>query len=247
MVWASPLSLATTRGMHSLSLFLRVHEMFQFPAFPYAPYVFRCACRGIARGGFPHSDIPGSTPACGSPRLFAAYHVLRRLPAPRHPPYALCSLTNYSFLPFTRFLLLLLYAFVSTVSTCLFYLCFLPFYSSSSFPLCGCQRALQGRLPGNREHGIRHLRIGLGLVATYRQSAAGASVSWLSDHRPGGIWALALLTALPLILLRKEVIQPHLPIRLPCYDFTPIICPTLDGSLLFRLGHRLRVLQTFVV
>ena len=33
-------------------------------------------------------------------------------------------------------------------------------------------------------------------------------------------------------LLRKEVIQPHLPIRLPCYDFTPIICPTFDGSLL---------------
>ena len=33
-------------------------------------------------------------------------------------------------------------------------------------------------------------------------------------------------------LLRKEVIQPHLPIRLPCYDFTPIIGPTLDGSLL---------------
>ena len=32
-------------------------------------------------------------------------------------------------------------------------------------------------------------------------------------------------------ILRKEVIQPHLPIRLPCYDFTPIICPTLDGWL----------------
>ena len=28
---------------------------------------------------------------------------------------------------------------------------------------------------------------------------------------------------------RKEVIQPHLPIRLPCYDFTPIIAPTFDG------------------
>jgi hypothetical protein len=27
---------------------------------------------------------------------------------------------------------------------------------------------------------------------------------------------------------RKEVIQPHLPVRLPCYDFTPIIGPTLD-------------------
>ena len=34
------------------------------------------------------------------------------------------------------------------------------------------------------------------------------------------------------MLLRKEVIQPHLPIRLPCYDFTPITCPALDGSLL---------------
>ncbi len=33
-------------------------------------------------------------------------------------------------------------------------------------------------------------------------------------------------------LLRKEVIQPHLPVRLPCYDFTPITDPTLDGSFL---------------
>ena len=37
---------------------------------------------------------------------------------------------------------------------------------------------------------------------------------------------------LPQKLLRKEVIQPHLPIRLPCYDFTPIISPTFDGWLL---------------
>ena len=32
--------------------------------------------------------------------------------------------------------------------------------------------------------------------------------------------------------LRKEVIQPHLPIRLPCYDFTPVIRPAFDGSFL---------------
>ena len=31
-------------------------------------------------------------------------------------------------------------------------------------------------------------------------------------------------------LLRKEVIQPHLPIRLPCYDFTPIIGPTFGSD-----------------
>ena len=35
-----------------------------------------------------------------------------------------------------------------------------------------------------------------------------------------------------LFLLRKEVIQPHLPIRLPCYDFTPITNPTFDCCLL---------------
>ena len=34
------------------------------------------------------------------------------------------------------------------------------------------------------------------------------------------------------ILLRKEVIQPHLPIRLPCYDFTPIIDSTFDCCLI---------------
>ena len=37
------------------------------------------------------------------------------------------------------------------------------------------------------------------------------------------------------LLLRKEVIQPHLPIRLPCYDFTPITRPTF-GSCLFTVS-----------
>ena len=32
--------------------------------------------------------------------------------------------------------------------------------------------------------------------------------------------------------LRKEVIQPHLPIRLPCYDFTPVVNPTFGSVLL---------------
>jgi hypothetical protein len=37
-----------------------------------------------------------------------------------------------------------------------------------------------------------------------------------------------------LMLLRKEVIQPHLPVRLPCYDFVPIADPTFDSSLPIR-------------
>ena len=32
-------------------------------------------------------------------------------------------------------------------------------------------------------------------------------------------------------LFRKEVIQPHLPIRLPCYDFTPVTSPAFGSSL----------------
>ena len=36
--------------------------------------------------------------------------------------------------------------------------------------------------------------------------------------------------SLLVIFLRKEVIQPHLPIRLPCYDFTPVIEPAFDDS-----------------
>ncbi len=47
---------------------------------------------------FPHSDIGGSRVVCTSPPLFAAYHVLRRLREPRHPPCALTSLP--SLLPF---------------------------------------------------------------------------------------------------------------------------------------------------
>ncbi len=48
------------------------------------------------------------------------------------------------------------------------------------------------------------------------------------------------------ILRRKEVIQPHLPVRLPCYDLVPITSLTLDGSIHKGLGHRLRVLPTFM-
>jgi hypothetical protein len=42
---------------------------------------------------FPDSEILGSKPVSGSPRLIAAAHVLHRLSTPRHPPYALSSLT----------------------------------------------------------------------------------------------------------------------------------------------------------
>ena len=67
--------------------------MVHFPGFASPPYGFRWRYGGLTRRGFPHSEIPGSQLACSSPRLIAAGCVLLRLFAPRHPPYALSSLT----------------------------------------------------------------------------------------------------------------------------------------------------------
>ena len=51
-------------------------------------------------------------------------------------------------------------------------------------------------------------------------------------------------------LPRKEVIQPQLPLRLPCYDFVPITSPALDGCFptteAARFAHRLQALPAFV-
>ena len=50
------------------------------------------------------------------------------------------------------------------------------------------------------------------------------SYSFMIYSEPGSLMFQSLH-----VLHRKEVIQPHLPIRLPCYDLTPIIGPTVDS------------------
>ena len=45
---------------------------------------------------------------------------------------------------------------------------------------------------------------------------------------------------------RKEVIQPQLPLRLPCYDFVPITSPTLGACPPCGLAQRLQVLPAFM-
>ena len=67
-------------------------EMVHFPELAHTRLCIQRAVTRVHLVGFPHSDIPGSKPACGSPRLIAACHVLHRLLAPRHSPYALSSL-----------------------------------------------------------------------------------------------------------------------------------------------------------
>lgn len=65
--------------------------MFQFPGFASLRILY------LQYSGLPHSDICGSHRMCQSPQLIAAYHVLHRLLAPRHPLYALNNLIpNFS-------------------------------------------------------------------------------------------------------------------------------------------------------
>ena len=92
MVWAVPLSLATTNGIDSRS-FPAVTEMFHFAAYRLNwSYEFRPARHCINNAGFPHSEIFGSKRACRSPKLIAACCVLRRLMTPRHPSIAVTGL-----------------------------------------------------------------------------------------------------------------------------------------------------------
>ncbi len=51
-------------------------------------------------------------------------------------------------------------------------------------------------------------------------------------HPPDGLLPSirVKLISLRMCLPRKEVIQPHLPVRLPCYDFTPLTLHTFGAS-----------------
>ena len=68
-------------------------EMVHFPGLARTRLWIQRAVPDVQSGGFPHSEIPGSKGASPSPRLIAGSHVLHRRLAPRHPPYALSSLT----------------------------------------------------------------------------------------------------------------------------------------------------------
>ena len=86
MVWALARSLATTYAIiviFSSYGYLDVSVPHVRPSFDVI---------GFLPIGFPHSDIPASRVICTSTGLFAAYHVLRRLREPRHPPSALLLL-----------------------------------------------------------------------------------------------------------------------------------------------------------
>ena len=91
-VWPLPRSLATTSGI-SVDFFSSPYLDVSVQAVPHRNLWIQLRLPEYCSGGFPHSEIRGSMPICGSPQLIAACHVLRRLSVPRHSPCALYSLT----------------------------------------------------------------------------------------------------------------------------------------------------------
>jgi hypothetical protein len=226
----------------------------------------------VYRIGFPHSEISGSTVVCTSPELIAACRVLRRLPTPRHPPYALINLIQRRRCP------LLLPCKLSkndsgTVASsfllggdnrdrtgnlrlakpALSQLSYIP-EEAVSKNLVGLDRfeLSTSRLSGVRSHQLsyrpRNLIDGSGKFQKRKTVACEGSPREIC--RP---WSFlrrtprrrtAVRSVTHRTLLRKEVIQPHLPIRLPCYDLVPLIKHTFGAFLPCGLGQRLRVHST---
>ena len=92
-VWPLSLSLAATHKIDvsfssSGYLDVSVHRV------PFLKLCIGLRILEVCSSRFPHSEISGSKDICSSPKLFAAYHVFHRLLVPRHPPYALISITN---------------------------------------------------------------------------------------------------------------------------------------------------------
>ncbi len=77
----------------------------------------------------------------------------------------------------------------------------------------------------------------------------------MKGHEDGGVCSLEWRKLFPMAnhqalsadILRKEVIQPQVPLRLPCYDFTPVAKPTVVACLPYGLAQRLRVNPTPMV
>ena len=94
LVWPLPRSLATTCGI-SVDFFSSPYLDVSVQAVPHVNLWIQLTLTEYCSAGFPHSEIFGSKPICGSPKLIAACRVLHRLSVPRHSPCALYSLTYW--------------------------------------------------------------------------------------------------------------------------------------------------------
>ena len=192
-------------------------------------------------GGFPHSDIRGSKPADGSPRLIAVCRVLHRLMVPRHPSCARIRLARYNLA--SRYVAILFKSSTSVFKEQEITALKAPRWwrqpdSDRRHPACKADTLPTELCP-------RGGLVGLTRVELVTSSLSGTRSNQLSykpgGFRKGGGTLSGRLCGFQLglsrrpgspgrlfgLLLRKEVIQPLVPQRLPCYDFIPITTHTL--------------------
>ncbi len=167
--------------------------------------------RALPRVGFPIRKSRDQRLVSISPGLIAAAHVLHRLLAPRHPPCALVLL-------------------ISKNTLCCRY---------------GVFKVHAGRRPAVREIPRTPLEAVLARsLKTQQRADYYIEVDVISRRTQSSDEDLEEIDINELGayrdncpgIPRKEVIQPQLPLRLPCYDFTPIINPTFDGCLPKRVS-----------
>ena len=97
--------------------------------------------------------------------------------------------------------------------------------------------SLNRRKESSLEENLFHLSPIAMRLSRYAGATPGTGCcgeSSVAGHLPDGLLPSirVKLISLRMCLPRKEVIQPHLPVRLPCYDFTPVMKPTVDAVLL---------------
>ncbi len=229
---------------HGCFLFLWVLRCFTSPRYLPHPYTFRAGSPDMtpAIQGFPIRTSPDHSSFTNSPGLIAGYNVLHRLLVPRHPPIALSSLSHK---PLTQ----------NHIQRC-------------SHPLCSSQPPHEtpttntnasaaavfathqdttpaGVIPQNPNNVPPHHQPTRASSTDSQCSTPEHPTPTQEARQPWGHTPNHNDQRTTHELLRKEVIQPHLPVRLPCYDLVLITSPTFDGSPT-RLGHRLRVLPTFM-
>ena len=93
---------------------------------------------------------------------------------------------------------------------------------------------------------LRHTFRRGGMLSRMKGHEDGGNVLWTGGSIPEAHIEISA-PALSAIILRKEVIQPQVPLRLPCYDFTPVAEPTVVSCLPCGLAHCLRVNPTPMV
>ena len=187
---------------HNCFLFLRVLRCFTSPRYLPHPYTFRAGSPDMTPDiqGFPIRTSPDHSSFTNSPGLIAGYNVLHRLLVPRHPPIALSSLSHNKQQNHKTKMLASTMQFSTTTRDTHH----TPTHAATAF-------AHPGNHTSRRDTPEPQQRAPPQTVTT-------ANIPQ-QEH-----------TTVRHLLLRKEVIQPHLPVRLPCYDLVLITSPTFDSS-----------------